>query len=93
MPSARSDRWCRLAVDVGGVLCAHAPKYLAHHGHKLVLLERLGDPAGSSCRLGLLFIPTSNSVVRNTIGSPLNAGSLRNSQISASPFMTGMFGR
>ena len=44
-----------LAVDLGGIGAAHAPSTLRDHRQQLVLLERLGDPAGGAGGLRFLL--------------------------------------
>ena len=71
--------------------CGSCAQHLAHHRQQLVLLERLGDPAGGAGRLGFaVSCRAADSVVRKMIGIPVHCGSRRSSRIIAMPFMTGM---
>ena len=58
-----------LTEDVGGIRVRSSQKLLCS-GEELFLPKGLGDPAGRAGGLGLLFMPSSDSVVRNTIGTP-----------------------
>src|SRR6516165_7784133 len=76
--------------DVGRRCGAHAPRTLltidtSCSGRKGLMIQPEA-PADLAC----CFIPSSDSVVRQRIGIPSKAGSLRSAPTSSMPFMCGM---
>src|ERR1035437_9671143 len=79
-----------LAVGVGGIGLAHAPSNLRITATNWSCWNGLVIQPVAPAFLACCFIAGAASVVRKTIGTPLNVASLRNSPISVRPSITGM---